>query len=73
MGHFRAICGPKENNCRKFLILLVAVLFIREEWLSLLTLLKTDLSRQLSFEKLLQIRKIHSSNKTVADCIKVNF
>ena len=55
--HFKATCGPKASNCWKYLILLVTVLFIREEWLRLLTLLKTGLPRQISYEKLLQIRK----------------
>ena len=45
------ICGPKANNCWECLILLVAVLFIGEEWLSLLTLLKSDLLRQFCTEK----------------------
>ena len=60
---FKAICGPKVSNCWKCLILLVTVLFIREEWLRLLMLLKTGLPRQIFFEKLLQIHKIHSSIK----------
>ena len=53
-GHlrFRAICGLKANNCGKYLIFLVTVLFIREKWLRLLTLLKTRLLRQISSEKL---------------------
>ena len=54
---FKAICGPKASNCGKYLILLVTVLFIREEWLRLLTLLKTGLPRQICPEKLLLIRK----------------
>ena len=54
---FKAICGPKTSNCGKYLTLLVTVLFIREEWLCLLKLLKTGLPRQICFEKLLQIRK----------------
>ena len=56
---FKAICGPKASNCEKYLILLVTVLFTREEWLHLLMLLKTGLPRQKS-EKSLQIRK-HTS------------
>ena len=60
---FKAICGPKASNCGNYLILLVTVLFIREEWLRLLMLLKTGLPRQIFFEKLLQIHKIHSSIK----------
>ena len=54
---FKAIYGLKAINCRKYLIFFVAVLFIREEWLRLLTLLKTGLPRQISSEKLLQISK----------------
>ena len=54
---FKAICGPKAANCGKSLILLVTVLFTGEKWLSILTLLKTGLSRQFCSEKLLQIRK----------------
>ena len=54
---FKAICGLKASNCGKYLIFLVTVLFIREEWLRLLTLLKTGLLRQISSEKLLQISK----------------
>ena len=56
---FKAICGPKASNWGKYLILLVTVLFIREEWLRPLMLLKTGLLRQICFEKLLQIRKKH--------------
>ena len=41
---FKGICGPKANNSGKCLILLVIVLFI-EEWLRLLPLSKTGLSR----------------------------
>ena len=48
---FKAICGFKES------ITLLPVLFIREEWLRLLTLLKTGLLRQISSEKLLRISK----------------
>ena len=54
---FKAICGPKVSNCWKCLILLVTVLFIREEWLRLLMLLKTGLPRQTCSGKLLQITK----------------
>ena len=54
---FKAIYGLKASNCEKYLIFLVTVLFIREEWLRLLTLLKTGLLRQISSEKLLQISK----------------
>ena len=54
---FKVICGFKASNCGKYLIFLVTVLFIREEWLHLLTLLKTGLLRQISSEKLLQINK----------------
>ena len=54
---FKAIGGLKASNCGKYLIFLVTILFIREEWLRLLTLLKTGLLRQISSEKLLQISK----------------
>ena len=54
---FKAICGLKTSNCGKYLIFLVTVLFIREEWIRLLTLLKTGLLREISSEKLLQISK----------------
>ena len=54
---FKAICGFKASNCGKYLIFLETMLFIREEWLRLLTLLKTGLLRQISSEKLLQISK----------------
>ena len=55
---FKAIYGLKASNCGKYLIFLVKVLlFIREEWLRLLTLLKTGLLRQISSDKLLQISK----------------
>ena len=54
---FKAICDPKASNCGKYLILLVTVLFSREEWLRLLTLLKTGLQKQICSEKLLQISK----------------
>ena len=54
---FKAICGPKASNCGKYLILLVTRLFIREEWLRLLMLLKIGLPRQVCSEKILQIRK----------------
>ena len=54
---FKAICGPKASNCGKYLILLVMVFFIREEWLRLLMLPKTVLPMQTCSEKLLQIRK----------------
>ena len=54
---FKAICGLKASTSGKYLIVLVIVLLIREEWLRLLTLLKTGLLRQISSEKLLQISK----------------
>ena len=54
---FKAICDPKASNCGKYLTLLVTVLFIREEWLRLHTLLKTGLQRQICSKKLLQISK----------------
>ena len=54
---FKAICGPKASNCGKYLILLVTILFIKEEWLRLLMLLKIGLLRQVWSEKLLKIRK----------------
>ena len=50
---FKAICGLKTSNCGKYLIFLEIVLFIREEWLDLIKLLKADLLRQISSEKLL--------------------
>ena len=53
----KVICGLKASNCGKYLIFFVTVLFIRDEWLRLLTLLKTGLLRQISSEKLLQISK----------------
>ena len=54
---FKATYGLKASNCKKYLIFLVKVLFITEEWLRLLTLLKASLLRQISSEKLLQISK----------------
>ena len=54
---FKTFCGPKASHCGKYLIFFVTVLFIREEWLRLHTLLKTRLLRQISSEKLLQISK----------------
>ena len=55
---FKAICGPKANYCVNIFVLLVTVLIIEEEqWLSLLILLKTNLSIQFSSEKLLQLSK----------------
>ena len=54
---FKVICGPRVNNSGKCLILFVTVLFIGEEWLRLLTLIKTSLSRQFCYQKLLQISK----------------
>ena len=54
---FKAICGPKTSNCGNYLILLVTVLLIREEWLCLVMLLTTGLPRQICSEKVLQIRK----------------
>ena len=54
---FKTICGLKASNCGKYLIFLVTILFIREEWLRLLALLKTGLLRQISSEKSLQISK----------------
>ena len=59
---FKVICGPKASNCGKYLILLVTILFIREEWLRLLMLLKIGLLRQVCSEKLLQIRKNKSQH-----------
>ena len=47
----------KENNCGKYLILLVTLLCKEEVCLSPLTLLKIGLSRQFCSKKLLQIRK----------------
>ena len=47
----KAICGLKGSNCGKYLVFLVTVLFIREEWLRLLTLLKTGLLGQTSSKK----------------------
>ena len=41
---FKVFCGPKTKNCGKYFILLVTVLFIGKEWLSLLALLKTNIS-----------------------------
>ena len=38
--YFNAICGLKASNCDKYLIFLVTVSFVREDWLRLLTLLK---------------------------------
>ena len=54
---FKAIRGIKTSNCGKYLIFLVTILFIREEWSRLLTLLKTGLLWQISSEKLLHISK----------------
>ena len=54
---FKAIYRRKASNCGKYLIFLVMVLFIKEEWLRLLTSSKTVLLRQISSEKLLQISK----------------
>ena len=54
---FKTICGRKASNCGKYLIFLITVLLIKEEWLRLLSLLKTGLLRQTSSEKLLQISK----------------
>ena len=54
---FKAICCLKGSTSGKYLIFLVTVLFFREEWLRLLTLLKAGLLRQISSEKLLQISK----------------
>ena len=54
---FKAVFGPKARNCGKYFILLVTVLFIREEWLRLLTLLKTGLQRRTWSEKILQVSK----------------
>ena len=54
---FKVTYGLKASNCEKYLIFLVKVLFITEEWLRLLTLLKASLLRQISSEKLLQISK----------------
>ena len=52
---FKAICRPKTNHWGKCFILLFTVLFIEEEWLSPLTLLKTSLLRQFCSENLLHI------------------
>ena len=54
---FKAICYLEGSTSGKYLIFLVTVLFFREEWLRLLTLLKAGLLRQISSEKLLQINK----------------
>ena len=54
---FKAIYSRKASNCGKYLIFLVIVLFIREELLGPLTLLKAGLLRQISSAKLLQISK----------------
>ena len=54
---FKALCDLKASNCGKCLIFFVTVLFIREEWICLNTLLKTGLLMQISSEKLLQISK----------------
>ena len=54
---FKAIYGLKASHFEKYLIFLVIVSFIREEWLRLLNLLKTGLLRQISSEKFLQISK----------------
>ena len=71
---FRAIRRPKANNWGKWLILLVTLLFTGEEWLSLLTLLKTGLSRQLCSEKLLQIDKnIFNNNNTLLEKVAKNW
>ena len=45
---FKAICGLKVSNCGRYLIFLVTV-FIRKEWLRLLTLLKTGLLSKANF------------------------
>ena len=37
---FKAICGLKVSTSGKYLIFLVTVFLIKEEWLRLLTLLK---------------------------------
>ena len=50
----KANCGPKAINLGKG-FLFVTVFFIGEEWLSLLTLLKTGLSSKFFFEKLAKI------------------
>ena len=53
----QAIYGLKASNCRKYLIFLLTVLFVTDEWLRLLTLVKTGLTSQTPSEKLLQISK----------------
>ena len=57
LGNLIRESAIKASNYGKYLIFLVTVLFIREEWLRLLVLLKTGLLRQISSEKLLQISK----------------
>ena len=52
---FKGIYGPKANNCRKCLILFVTAVVSRENWLSLITLLNTDLSRQFCSGMLLKV------------------
>lgn len=52
---FKSIYEPNMNNWGKCLILPAAILFIGEERLSLLTLLKTVLLRLPHFEKLSKI------------------
>ena len=51
----KGIWGPEVNNSEHCLVLFVTVLFIREECLSLFTLLKTSLSGQFCSKVLLKI------------------
>ena len=62
----KAICGLKGSNCGKYLVFLVTVLFIREEWLRLLTLLKTGLLGQTSSKKSLHISKNTCQNYDIS-------
>ena len=54
---FKGICGPKGIIVES-LILFVTALFIGEEWLSLVTLLNTGLSRYFYSEILLKIARL---------------
>ena len=56
--------GLKRGKC---LILFVPVLLIGVKLLSLLTLVKIGLLRQLCSEKVLQSGKIHSNNKILLE------
>ena len=49
---FKGVCWLNVNNWGKCLILLLQVLSIREAWLSLYTLLTSELSRQFYYEML---------------------